>query len=330
MAKIKYIDRAFRDTTLATIKTCNEIIAAYQAQGFRLTLRQLYYQLVSRGVIPNKQTEYDKLGSVINDARLAGFIDWNSIEDRTRNVEINSHWTEPSDIIKSAASSYRNDLWKTQPIRAEVWVEKDALEGVIETACRPWDVPFFSCRGYTSQTAMWEAGQRIRRYLRTPYFETGLAKSFQKFPKLVIFHLGDHDPSGIDMTRDIRDRLGLFVGRPVDVRRIALTMDQVEAYNPPPNPAKQTDSRFQSYVDQYGDESWELDALEPTVLVELIRDNLREVIDRDRWEDAVLEQEQDRAELDAIAANYFAAVENIKDQIEEPEIPDSYQLGETE
>ena len=313
MAKIKYLDKNFRPATLEQIAKCNTIIQTYQAQGFRLTLRQLYYQLVSRGVIPNKQTEYDKLGSILNDARLAGLVDWNAIEDRTRNVEINSHWGEPEQIINSAAESYRNDLWITQGTRAEVWVEKDALEGVIESACRPWDVPFFSCRGYTSQTAMWEAGMRIKRYVRN-----GQA--------VVIFHLGDHDPSGIDMTRDIRDRLELFVGRAVQVNRIALTMEQVEQYNPPPNPAKQTDSRFQSYVDAYGDESWELDALEPSVLVRLIRDNVREIIDRDAWQEAVQEQEQDRAELRAIAGSYQRAVESVGAEIEDPDIPEEYLL----
>lgn len=322
MARIKYVERDFRADTLTKIRTCNEIISSYQAQGFRLTLRQLYYQLVSRGEIPNKQTEYDKLGSIINDARLAGLVDWNAIEDRTRNVEINAHWTEPSGVIEAAARSYRNDLWSNQPIRAEVWVEKDALEGVIESACRPLDVPFFSCRGYTSQTAMWEAGQRLAQYMRNKIAPIGDRQ------RVVIFHLGDHDPSGIDMTRDIRERLALFVGRPVEIRRIALTMEQVEEYTPPPNPAKQTDSRFQGYMDAYGSESWELDALEPTVLVDLIRENLRGVIDADLWQEAVTEQETDRAELNAIAVNYLAAVANIKDEIEGVTIPEQYNLEE--
>jgi len=126
--------------------------------------------------------------------------------------------------------------------------------------------------------------------------------------KTVIFHLGDHDPSGIDMSRDITERLSLFVGRPVEVRRIALNMPQVEEYGPPPNPAKTTDSRFESYLEKYGDESWELDALEPKVIVELIQKNLRGVMDKARFDEAIEIQEQGRKELNAISDHYNLAV----------------------
>lgn len=314
MPKICYVSKEFRPATLTLIETCVGIIDDYQSQGFRLTLRQLYYQLVSRDVIPNKQTEYDRLGSIINDARLAGLIDWNAIEDRTRNVEINPHWAAPENGIQTIERIYRNDLWKNQPYRPEVWVEKDALEGVVETACKPLDVPYFSCRGYTSQTAMWEAAMRLKAHT--------VRRNGAPAQKPIIFHFGDHDPSGIDMTRDIRDRLQLFIGRGIEIRRIALNMNQVEEYEPPPNPAKQTDSRFQGYVDQYGDESWELDALEPSVIVALIRENIRGIRNQKKWEAAVLEQETGRAELKAISENYQDVVSAIEDKVEEPGLPE--------
>jgi hypothetical protein len=161
MPKIAYTSVEFKPSTLALVKQCNAIIAEYQAQGFTLTLRQLYYQLVSRDVIPNKQQEYKRLGSIVNDARLAGMIDWNSIEDRTRNLRSIAHWTDPAEIISAVANQFRHDKWATQPYRPEVWIEKDALVGVIEGVCQELDVPFFSCRGYTSQSEMWTAGQRL-------------------------------------------------------------------------------------------------------------------------------------------------------------------------
>ena len=152
MPKICYVERTFSAGSRELIDKANEIIADYAAQGFMLTLRQLYYQFVARGLIPNKQTEYKRLGSVINDARLAGLIDWSAIEDRTRNLRRQPHWGSPQDIIEVALSSFRHDKWKDQKHRIEVWIEKDALVGVIEPTCEELDVPFFACRGYNSQS----------------------------------------------------------------------------------------------------------------------------------------------------------------------------------
>lgn len=143
------------------IDQANEIIAAYAAQGFDLTLRQLYYQFVSRDRIANSDREYKRLGSVINDAQLAGLVDWDAITDRTRNVRAVSHWETPGAIIDSAAYSFRIDKWLLQPYRVEVWIEKDALAGVIERVCTDLDVPYFSCRGYTSQSEMWAAAHNV-------------------------------------------------------------------------------------------------------------------------------------------------------------------------
>lgn len=129
--RIKYIERKFGKRSLEIIEIANQIIEEYQEAGFDLTLRQLYYQFVSRDIIPNRQAEYSKLGNVINDARLAGLIDWEVIVDRTRNVRYNSHWEKPSEIIDSAARQYQIDKRSTQDIYLEVWIEKDALSGII-------------------------------------------------------------------------------------------------------------------------------------------------------------------------------------------------------
>jgi len=291
MPKIKYVDIAFRPESLATIEKANAIISEYATQGFALTLRQLYYQFVARALIPNKQSEYKKLGSTVNDARLAGLIDWNHITDRTRNLRSLAHWDDPSEIVSSAAKQYRRDRWETQRYRPEVWIEKDALIGVIEGVCEELDVPYFSCRGYTSQSEVWGAGMRLRAHLRDAHE-----------PK--VFHLGDHDPSGLDMTRDITDRLGLFVGEPVSVRRLALNMGQVDKYHPPPNPAKTTDSRYEGYIAEHGDESWELDALEPAVIVSLIRDSVLKLIDKRAWGECEADEERERRGLTQAAERW--------------------------
>lgn len=306
MPKMCYVPKKFRTSSRSIIRNANAIIADLGAQGFTLTLRQLYYQFIARDLFPddwidevynkknglplntkNTMKNYDKLGSVINDARLAGLIDWDAIEDRTRAVRTLAHWDDPSDIIIGAAQQYRVDLWEGQTYRPEVWIEKDALVGVFEGVCQEFDVPLLSCRGYTSQSEMWGAGQRLLRMRRAGQLP-------------MIFHFGDHDPSGMDMTRDIRDRLMMFSGG-LELERLALNMPQIEQYDPPPNPAKTSDSRYAGYIAEYGNESWELDALEPAVLVELVRANLQRLIDDEPWQERKGLIDQGREHLRAVS-----------------------------
>ena len=287
MPKICYIEKNFRRATLDQIDTANVIIEEYAAQGFDLTLRQLYYQMVARGYIENSERSYKNFGNVIDDGRLAGRIDWDRIVDRTRNLRGNSHFRDPAQIMQAALNSYRIDKWARQPYRAEVWVEKDALIGIVETVCRRLDVPFFACRGYTSQSEMWGAGQRLERWKRqgqTP----------------ILLYLGDHDPSGIDMTRDVIDRLTLFAGG-MQVDRLALNWDQVEHFNPPPNPTKLTDSRAEGYIAEFGLSSWELDALDPATLAGLIETAVTSFRDDSLWAEAVEEETEGRGLLQMAA-----------------------------
>lgn len=290
MPKIVYIQHRFSASSRQMIDKANAIIAEYGQQGLTLTLRQLYYQFVARGFLPNKQTEYKRLGSVINDARLAGLIDWDAIEDRTRYLRGTQHWDRPNDIIDAAARSYRIDKWEGQEIRPEVWIEKEALAGVFDRICRELDVSYFPCRGYNSQSEQWTAGQRM------------LYRYQNEKQRTLILHFGDHDPSGLDMTKDNTERLDLFTRyEGVELRRLALNMDQVLKYQPPPNPAKVTDSRFDKYQEEHGDESWELDALEPNILIELVRQEVLAVRDDDKWDERVKLEEKQRAKLAKLA-----------------------------
>lgn len=275
-----FVSKNFKPDTLKIIVQANRIIADYMEQGFKLTLRQLYYQFVARDLIPNKTSEYKRLGSIVNDARLAGLIDWNAIEDRTRNLEKNNHWSNPKEIVDACVEQYQIDRWFNQPRRVEVWIEKEALAGIFEKICKPLDIPFLCCRGYLSQSEMYSAANRLSDHC-----------SDGQEP--VVLHFGDHDPSGIDMTRDNRERIvDVFSVLDVEVRRLALNIDQIQEYNPPPNPAKETDSRFAGYIRKYGDKSWELDALEPAVLKDLVEDEFEELCDPDLWKEALkLEKE---------------------------------------
>lgn len=292
MPYICYQERKFSASSEAIIGVAEKICTEYAEQGYTLTLRQLYYQFVARDIVPNTMQEYKRIGSVINDARLAGRLDWDSIEDRTRNLEELPTWGSPKDILKATAEQFRYDWWDSQDFRIEVWVEKEALIGVIERVANRYRVPYFACRGYASQSELWRAGQRF-----SGHSDKGQA--------VKVLHLGDHDPSGIDMTRDNDDRIQMFSdAADVEVIRLALNENQVEQYNPPPNPAKLTDSRATGYINKFGDKSWELDALDPKVIDDLISNEIENYIDGDRWAEAKKREADARKKIGAMAAKW--------------------------
>lgn len=302
-----------RGKALDIVEKANAVCREYRNQGYDLTLRQLYYQFVARDWIPNTPQSYKNLGEIINRARLAGLLDWDYIVDRTRNLKGTPHWSTPESIIDSAASSYRIDKWTTQKTRIEVWIEKEALAGIVERVANRNDVDFFSCRGYPSQSETWAAAQRHRRYI-------------QNGQNVVVLHLGDHDPSGLDMTRDIRERLqtfisgdlvrlgfrgGYFLGSKHRVHRIALNMEQIEQYGPPPNPAKLTDARATDYVERFGYESWELDALDPSVLDDLIQESIDDFKNEEAYSERQETESRERSLLEAVSDRWSEVVEFI-------------------
>lgn len=285
--KEKFEDWKPKEDTLEKVQQCEEIIDEYQQQGLILTLRQLYYQFVSRDLIPNNEKSYKSLGSIVSRARLAGMLDWDAIEDRGRKPDIPSEFSGLSQLVDVALRSYRLDRWKGQSCYAELWVEKAALAGVLEPLASEFHVTLMVNKGYSSQSAMYESAQRIERAC-----EDGRDDVF-------IFYLGDHDPSGQDMVRDIESRLYKFTddALPIHVKTIALTTAQVHQYNPPPNPTKLSDSRADTYIAEHGHECWEVDALDPSTLQRLIREAFEEVIDEELM-DAVKERERrDKAQL---------------------------------
>lgn len=304
MPYIAYRDPVnFRPDSLRIIELADEIAKKYKAQGYNLTLRQLYYQFISLDFFPNSEKSYNRLGSIINDARLSGMIDWNHIEDRGRE----SHGTgwlghttpEPADLIAALQWQHAVDLWRDQDYRVEVWVEKQALEEVAERAASAFRVGYFACKGYVSQSEMWRAGERMR-------------KTIEAGQQPIILHLGDHDPSGIDMTRDIEERLSLFAGDGVEVRRLALNMPQIRALNPPPNPAKVTDSRFAAYQNKFGDKSWELDAVSPDQLVRIIQSEIRGVLDEVNYEAARADEKAGEQVYVNLSNNWTEAEELLR------------------
>lgn len=282
-----YKDIKIQDKRRAMIDTCNSIVAEYVKRGLRLTLRQLYYQCVSRNIIPNVERSYKNLGNTISDARLAGLMDWDAIEDRGRVAQMPSQWQNIKSLVESAVAAYRLPRWKGQECYVELWVEKQALAGVLEPLSDEFHAVLMINKGYSSQSAMYSSAQRFRR---AAAIQPGHERS-------LLLYLGDHDPSGEDMVRDVRDRLEMFGVQDLEVRKIALTMEQIEEHDPPPNPAKTTDSRSEAYIAEHGESSWEVDALPPDILQQLIRDAFEEVIDRDKMDKIIEREERDKEEL---------------------------------
>lgn len=314
-----FVDKRFSSDRLDVIEQANIIIRDYTRQGFDLTVRQLYYQFIARDLFPdtwwvnlstgkrlkkgehpdqhctkNHDMNYNRLQAILNDGRLAGLIDWASMVDRTRQLSRHSAWDGVEDILRSCEHSFQLNPWDDQLAYVEVWVEKEALMGVIGNVCNQYRVPYMACRGYTSQSAAYQAARRF---------------ATKGYKECILLHLGDHDPSGVDMTRDNSDRLDMLRGQ-AEVRRLALNLDQVDAHNPPPNPTKLSDTRTNSYTEQYGTDCWELDALEPAVIHELIETELEGIIDQGAWADTLAE-EADACELLGKCADNWDGVKDF-------------------
>lgn len=281
----------FKDDKLTLIRQASDVCAIYEGQGIPMSLRQLYYQLVSKNLIENSKSSYNRLGDAVSDGRIAGLISWTAIEDRERNLRGLNHFESPQHAIKDLQERYSIDKWANQLCRPEVWVEKIALVDVIGAICNKLEVDFYACKGYNSQSEAWAAGQRFADYIR-------------KGQRPIVFHLGDHDPSGIDMTRDNAKRIELFTGVPVQVVRLSLNMNQIERHNPPPNYAKPSDSRYGEYIRKFRtEECWELDALEPRVIQDLIESAVMQVRDQKLWDEMTAQQTEDKLYLEALVSD---------------------------
>ena len=293
MAAITFRHTNFKRASLDRIEQMQKIVAQYAKQNLRLTARQLYYQFVARDLIPNTPTSYKNLTGLLADARYAGMIDWDAIEDRGREPTVWRDYENVRDFVDSSIRGYRLPRWADQDTYVELWVEKQALAGVLEPLAAEYHATLMVNKGYSSASAMFESAQRFIG--RSNQAESDSYDGSQPEKSTVLFYLGDHDPSGEDMVRDIRDRLKEFGVERLDVQKLALTMDQIRQYNPPPNPAKTSDSRYEAYAREHGASSWEVDALPPDVLQQIIRTAFNDIVDRRRW-DAVLRRERNDKE----------------------------------
>jgi hypothetical protein len=304
--KIKFRDVKLSKTNKRRLETINDIIEDYQRQEYTLTLRQLYYQLVSRDIIPNVAAEYNKLSILLKEGRMAGIVDWGAIEDRLRRPESPASFRNPQAILNAAINQYQLPRQKGQENYIEVWVEKDALSGVLKRVTGQYHIPILVNRGYSSASAMFDSFERFE-------------EAYKNSQNIKILYLGDYDPSGLDMIRDIEKRIiEFFVGKfceyefcedeieyytdqfNFEIKPIALTKKQIDLYEPPPNPAKLSDTRAAKFVQNHGYESWEVDALRPEILNQLLHDEITDLLNMDFYNGILLSEKKDIKKLKSL------------------------------
>lgn len=280
-----------------------QIMEDYEADDMKLTLRQMYYQFVSLGICPSGQVHYKRIGDVLTDARYAGEYPIEGLEDRGREVH-NGDFTTCDDDVNNALQVASNtirwlpdgtiniDRWYGQRNHVSVWVEKQALEGVFEPICKELGVSWFACKGYPSVSALWSWIQAAEA-----------AHNDGTVSGCTVLYFGDHDPDGWEIPRSALRNLNKLmevkdIGLRVNFKRIALNMDQINEYNPPPFEAKVTSARYQGYVDEHRtEEAWELDALEPRTLRALIRSEVESLFDQRAHEKQMAIRDARRAEV---------------------------------
>lgn len=321
MPRIRYGHYNPKPVTQELIADVDEILTAMADRGFLLTVRQAWYRMVADKKLPddwideeynlrngldrdtkNTQRNYKRFSNLVAAARDGGALDWDHLTDRGRVRQSWSHWANQASFLRSVVNQYAIDLWLRQPKRVEVWIEKDALSQVVEQACEPWTVPYMACKGYPSASCVWEAAHnRFKRW-----HDTGDCE------EIVVIQLSDHDASGVDMTRDLQTRFDMYSTPYADddthaeimVERIALTIDQVQEHSLEPDPAKATDPRSRRYREQFGDDSWELDALDPQIIVDLIDDAIRRHCNTDLFEEDQEREREMREQLQRIPARW--------------------------
>lgn len=290
------VTRYWQTTKEEVVEHIIDIVNEYAEDDYTLTLRQLHYQFVKSNWIINHDTAYKKLGTILDDCRYAGVIDWYSIEDRGRIPYIPYSVRDPDHALQDTVDQYRLNRQLDQSTAVELWTEKDALSAILRRSTEKYHIQLVVNKGYTSSSAVYRSYQRIIQNVRNKQFTT-------------ILYFGDHDPSGLDMIRDIRERLTMMIQKGkhgikdasniLEILSIGLTMDQIKKHKLPPNPTKMTDTRSKGYIKKFGKTCWEVDALNPRTLTEIVELNITRQIDMGLYDEMMVQEANDIETLQA-------------------------------
>lgn len=256
--------------------------------GINMTVRQIYYQLVSKHLIENSLKGYKNYNRILTQARKENLIDPFKIVDTSKPVLIPSSWDNLGEFIQDVRESYKKKIWTLQNNYVEVWLEKDALRGVFKPITDKYDVPLLIGRGYQSFTNLMLGVRRL--------------KNLQD-KTINILYFGDFDPTGLDIPRNIQETL-FENGINFEFYRLAITQEQIREYNIPPILTKKTDSRARGFIDRFGDEAVELDALNPKVLREMIESSILKYLDDEQYQESLQQEKEDITKIQQFLEKY--------------------------
>ncbi len=240
-----------------------------------VSLRGVYYRVVSAGAVDKTEAGYRLVGRQLLKLRQAGVVPYSWITDGTRYVIRPETWRDHEAALRHTASTYRQQLWWNQPVDVQMFTEKDAITGVIEDVTYEWDVPLGVLRGYASESFCWKVSELLPRHKPT-----------------ILYQLGDHDPSGVDAWRSFAARVTEFApDKDLTFERLAVTPEQITAWSLPTRPTKRTDSR----AGGFDGGSIEVDAIPPSRLRSIVREAIERHIDPQTLEltQAVEQSERD-------------------------------------
>jgi hypothetical protein len=249
--------------SVSTIHLLQQILPIV-AKYYVVTVRQVYYLLVSIQEIFNNLNEYRRVVRILKRARLAGFIPFQKVIDDTREAKKSPSWNSMEEILRAAINQFRSNWWRDQEQYVEVWLEKRALGRIFYPITNSYDVHLCTGGGYQSWSEVFQASTRFRKH---------------RDKKWIVLYYGDLDPSGKDMPRDIKERFHTL-GLDINMVEVALTKEDILTYNLPRNPTKKRDSRSSWYNERYGvDYAVELDALPPKILESKIKSSIEAFCD---------------------------------------------------
>lgn len=259
------------------LEAVTEIVGA--ANG-PITIRHLFYRLVSRGLLKKSEQEYRNLGNYLTRWRESGRLHWSAFADNTRWYYTHTSYDNMAAALETTIDNYRRNLWQSQGSYVEIWCEKDAIASILYKEASSWGVPVFPLRGFPSGTALHNAADIFKAQIRAG-------------KEVYIYYFGDHDPSGTSIDASTISSLNNVHNVDINFERVAVLPAQIEEYDLPTRPTKKSDTRSKTFEG----ESVEIDAMDMEVLRDMVKDCIVRHINPQTWSSELAIEEQERATL---------------------------------
>jgi hypothetical protein len=281
--KYKELPR-YRKRKAAILEVAKQILAKWELAGTKKTLRGLHYELADINAYANTDSNWNTLSEIITAARWAGVVDWAALDLLRLQIRYPNEFENMQQAIEELAEVYRLPRWANQPEYVEVWIEKDTLTGLLEPITKKYHVRYVTNSGFASKKAIYDASERFKEV-------AAMGKD------CTMIYLGDHDPAGISMYDSIKNDLTAMYC-PAEVVMPALTKEQIRKYGLLPQPLKPGEKKKKKYIETTGcTESWELDALPPNVLEQVLIGEIEKHLDKTKYNEIIEREQQDKEKL---------------------------------